>query len=194
MASGNRRNPDSILSQVKWPRAFAAEIAGKNGPTECREIIELSWIIERYLFQLCFAGPVQVRHRFRTEQGQHYITGCSEESSEDAIKKEMPSPNLKAATEINAYLEPIYVLIHNADAAMSRKGGETGPIKLTADKLESVLGPDGKPDSSGRRFLRERRYKPGVYLADCNEANKDVAAHGSDPVITEEIIGEKFTF
>ncbi|KAJ7142314.1 hypothetical protein C8R44DRAFT_865665 [Mycena epipterygia] len=43
--------------------------------------------------------------------------------------------------------------------------------------------------------------KPGAYLSDCNEANKDVAAHSSDPVnaaklwtVTEEIIGEKFAF
>ncbi|KAJ7478194.1 hypothetical protein FB451DRAFT_1556963 [Mycena latifolia] len=43
--------------------------------------------------------------------------------------------------------------------------------------------------------------KPGAYLVDCVETNKDLAPHSSDPAnaerlwaVTEEIIGEKFTF
>ncbi|KAJ7859001.1 NAD-P-binding protein [Mycena leptocephala] len=66
--------------------------------------------------------------------------------AEDTIRKEMPSANLrplildlsslaavrKAAAEVNAYLEPLHALIHNAAAT-------TGSFKLTADNLESQM-------------------------------------------------------
>ncbi|KAF7348072.1 Short-chain dehydrogenase/reductase family protein [Mycena sanguinolenta] len=66
--------------------------------------------------------------------------------SEEAIKKEVPSANIrrlildlsslaavrKAAAEVNAYPEPLHVLIHNAAA-----GG--GAFKLTVDGFESQI-------------------------------------------------------
>ncbi|KAJ6552052.1 hypothetical protein DFH09DRAFT_1167782 [Mycena vulgaris] len=77
------------------------------------------------------------------------ITGYNLERlklSEEAIKKDVPSANIrplvldlsslaavrKAAAEVNAYSEPIHVLIHNAAA-----GG--GPFKLTVDSFESQM-------------------------------------------------------
>ncbi|KAK7050679.1 short-chain dehydrogenase/reductase family protein [Favolaschia claudopus] len=77
------------------------------------------------------------------------ITGYNAERlklSEDALKQDVPSANIrclildlsslvavrKAAAEVNAYSEPIHVLIHNAAAAI-------GPFKLTVDKLETQL-------------------------------------------------------
>jgi len=69
--------------------------------------------------------------------------------SEDAIKKETPGANVrkltldlsslaatrKAAAEVNAYKEPIHVLINNAAAAI-------GPYKLTVDGYESQFATD----------------------------------------------------
>ncbi|KAJ6517386.1 hypothetical protein C8R47DRAFT_1063073 [Mycena vitilis] len=80
------------------------------------------------------------------------ITGYNLERlklSEDAIKQEVPSANIrrlaldlsslsavrKAAAEINAYSEPIHVLIHNAAAAIAA-------FKLTVDNLESQIATD----------------------------------------------------
>ncbi|KAJ6487646.1 hypothetical protein C8R45DRAFT_253807 [Mycena sanguinolenta] len=80
------------------------------------------------------------------------ITGYNDERlklSEDGIKKDIPSANIrrltldlsslagvrKAAAEVNAYSEPIHVLIHNAAAAV-------GPFKLTVDGLESQIATD----------------------------------------------------
>ncbi|KAJ6584463.1 hypothetical protein B0H19DRAFT_1105147 [Mycena capillaripes] len=69
--------------------------------------------------------------------------------AEDAIKKEFPSANIrplildlsslaavrKAATEVNAYPEPLHIIIHNAAAAISA-------FKLTVDNLESQVATD----------------------------------------------------
>ncbi|KAJ7087072.1 hypothetical protein C8R44DRAFT_893240 [Mycena epipterygia] len=66
--------------------------------------------------------------------------------AEDALKKDVPSTNIrplvldlsslaavrKAAAEVNAYPEPIHVLIHNACAPI-------GSFKLTVDALESQM-------------------------------------------------------
>ncbi|KAJ7231861.1 NAD-P-binding protein [Mycena haematopus] len=77
------------------------------------------------------------------------ITGYNVERlqlSEDAIKKEVPGANIrqlvldlsslaavrKAAAEVNAYSEPLHVLIHNAAAA-------GGHFKLTVDGFESQM-------------------------------------------------------
>ncbi|KAJ7314248.1 NAD-P-binding protein [Mycena albidolilacea] len=77
------------------------------------------------------------------------VTGYNSERlrlTEEAIKKEVPGANVrplvldltslaavrKAAAEVNAYAEPLHVLIHNAAA-----GG--GPFKLTADGIETQL-------------------------------------------------------
>ncbi|KAJ6630141.1 hypothetical protein B0H10DRAFT_1867562 [Mycena sp. CBHHK59/15] len=80
------------------------------------------------------------------------ITGYNLERlklSEDAIKKDVPSANIrrlaldlsslaairKAAAEVNAYPEPLHVLIHNAAATI-------GPLKVTVDNLESQMVTD----------------------------------------------------
>ncbi|KAJ7058548.1 hypothetical protein C8F01DRAFT_1148523, partial [Mycena amicta] len=80
------------------------------------------------------------------------ITGYNDERlklSEETIKKETPTANVrrltldlsslsairKSAAEVNAYSEPIHVLIQNAAAAM-------GPFKLTVDGLESQIATD----------------------------------------------------
>ncbi|KAJ7183600.1 hypothetical protein C8R46DRAFT_517176 [Mycena filopes] len=80
------------------------------------------------------------------------ITGYNDQRlklSEEAIKKEVPSANVrrltldlsslagvrKAAAEVNTYSEPIHVLIHNAAAAI-------GPLKVTVDGLESQMATD----------------------------------------------------
>jgi len=78
------------------------------------------------------------------------ITGYNAERlklSEEALKKEVPSANIrrltldlssieavrKAATEVNAYPEPIHVLINNAAAAI------VPTFKLTVDRLENQI-------------------------------------------------------
>ncbi|KAJ7681869.1 hypothetical protein DFH06DRAFT_1289577 [Mycena polygramma] len=80
------------------------------------------------------------------------ITGYNLERlklTEDAIKKELPTANIRplkldltsfaairmAAAEVNAYSEPVHVLIHNAAAAI-------GPFKLTVDNLETQAQTD----------------------------------------------------
>ncbi|KAJ6540327.1 hypothetical protein B0H19DRAFT_1175470 [Mycena capillaripes] len=80
------------------------------------------------------------------------ITGYNDgrlKLSENTIKKDIPTANVrrltldlsslagvrKAAAEVNAYSEPIHVLIHNAAAAI-------GPFKLTVDGLESQMATD----------------------------------------------------
>ncbi|KAJ7832058.1 short-chain dehydrogenase [Mycena olivaceomarginata] len=80
------------------------------------------------------------------------ITGYNDERlklSEAAIKKDVPGAHIRrltldlssltgvrnAAAEVNAYSEPIHVLIHNAAAAI-------GPFKLTVDGLESQIATD----------------------------------------------------
>ncbi|KAJ7119813.1 NAD-P-binding protein [Mycena epipterygia] len=79
-----------------------------------------------------------------------------------------------------------------------------------------ILGPDGLPNTEKYAWKTisqgaattvtaafDTRFndKPGTYLTDCSDANGDVAPHSSDPVnaeklwtLTEEIIGESFTF
>ncbi|KAJ6453109.1 NAD-P-binding protein [Mycena sanguinolenta] len=79
------------------------------------------------------------------------ITGYNSERlqlSEDAIKKDVPSANIrqlvldltsltsvrKAAAEVNAYAEPLHVLIHNAAAT-----GDADGLKLTVDGFERQI-------------------------------------------------------
>ncbi|KAJ6549038.1 hypothetical protein DFH09DRAFT_1281513 [Mycena vulgaris] len=80
------------------------------------------------------------------------ITGYNSERlrlSEKAIKKEVPAANIRrltldlsslaavrtAAAEVNAYPEPLHVLIHNAAAS-------GGPFRLTEDNLELHMATD----------------------------------------------------
>ncbi|KAF8215215.1 hypothetical protein K438DRAFT_1926770 [Mycena galopus ATCC 62051] len=79
------------------------------------------------------------------------ITGYNPERlqlSEEAIKKELPGANIrrlildlsslaavrKAAAEVNAYPEPLHVLVHNAAAS--------GLLKFTADGFENYIATD----------------------------------------------------
>ncbi|KAJ7465024.1 hypothetical protein FB451DRAFT_1369964 [Mycena latifolia] len=83
-------------------------------------------------------------------------------------------------------------------------------------KALGILGPDGLPNTEklewktmaqgaattvAAAFDTRIEDKPGAYLYDCVEASVKIAPHSSDPVtaeklwtITEEIIGEPFTF
>ncbi|KAF7369491.1 Short-chain dehydrogenase/reductase family protein [Mycena venus] len=80
------------------------------------------------------------------------ITGHNSERlklTEETIKKDVPGANIrplvldlsslaavrKAATEVNAYAEPLHVLIHNAAAGV-------GPFALTVDNLEKQMATD----------------------------------------------------
>ncbi|KAJ6568790.1 hypothetical protein B0H19DRAFT_1256504 [Mycena capillaripes] len=88
---------------------------------------------------------------------------------------------------------------------------------IAAMQALGILGPDGKPSTDkfaqwktipqgaattvAAAFDTRLDDKPGAYLSDSTEANKDLAAHSSDPIlaaklwsVTEEIVGERFTF
>ncbi|KAJ6549040.1 hypothetical protein DFH09DRAFT_1503189 [Mycena vulgaris] len=61
--------------------------------------------------------------------------------------------------------------------------------------------PEGAATTVAAAFDPRLNDKPGAYLSDSTEANKDLAPHSSDPAnaaklwsVTEEIIGELFTF
>ncbi|KAJ7664236.1 hypothetical protein B0H17DRAFT_952126 [Mycena rosella] len=117
--------------------AFADEIQGKN-------VLITGTSINGIDFE---AARVIAKHANLV-----IITGYNLESlklSEDAIKKEVPTANIrrltldlsslsavrKAAAEVNAYPEPLHVLIHNAAAPF-------GLFKLTADNLETQMATD----------------------------------------------------
>ncbi|KAJ7465022.1 hypothetical protein FB451DRAFT_1369962 [Mycena latifolia] len=78
-----------------------------------------------------------------------------------------------------------------------------------------IFGPDGMPNPDkewktlaqgaattvAAAFDTRIADKPGAYLVDCVEANAQIAPHNADPAnaeklwtLTEEIVGEKFTF
>ncbi|KAJ7053895.1 NAD-P-binding protein [Mycena amicta] len=86
------------------------------------------------------------------DAGLVIITGRTSEKlkqTQDAIKAEYPHANIrplvldlasqasvrKAAAEVNAYSEPLHILIHNAAVTI-------GPFVLTEDKLESQFASD----------------------------------------------------
>ncbi|KAJ6470747.1 hypothetical protein C8R47DRAFT_1148156 [Mycena vitilis] len=117
--------------------AFADEIKGKNvliTGTSLNGIgFETARVIAKYANLVVITGYNLERLKL----------------TEDAIKKELPSANIRplkldlssfaairaAAAEVNAYPEPIHVLIHNAAAAI-------GPFKLTVDNLEAQAQTD----------------------------------------------------
>ncbi|KAJ6453108.1 NAD-P-binding protein [Mycena sanguinolenta] len=114
--------------------AFSQQIEGKNVLITGTSIdgigFETARVIAKYANLVIITG-------YNTERLQ---------LSEDAIKKDVPSANIrqlvldlsslaavrKAAAEVNAYSEPLHVLIHNAAA-----GG--GNFKLTTDGFESQM-------------------------------------------------------
>ncbi|KAJ7487931.1 hypothetical protein FB451DRAFT_1553511 [Mycena latifolia] len=117
--------------------AFAGEIQGKNvlitGTSMNGIGFEAARVVAKYANLVIITGYNSERLKL----------------SEDAIKKELPSANIrrlaldlssladvrKAAAEVNAYPEPIHVLIHNAAAVI-------GPFKLTVDNFESQMATD----------------------------------------------------
>ncbi|KAF7365712.1 Short-chain dehydrogenase/reductase family protein [Mycena venus] len=135
--------------------AFCNEIQGKNVLITGTSLNSLGFETARAIAR--FANLV-------------IITGYNAERlrlSEAAIKLELPTANIrcldldlsslaavrKAAEEVNAYPEPIHVLIHNAAATI-------GPFKLTVDNLESQIA----TDSIGP-FLFTKLILPKIYAA-----------------------------
>ncbi|KAJ6453731.1 hypothetical protein C8R45DRAFT_1112289 [Mycena sanguinolenta] len=97
--------------------------------------------------------------------------------SEEAIKHDVPAANIrplvldlsslssvrKAAAEVNAYPEPLHVLINNAAAAV-------GPLKLTVDSLENQLatghiGP----------FLLTKLLAPKLFASSASSGSRAIA-------------------
>ncbi|KAJ7446954.1 hypothetical protein FB451DRAFT_1290907, partial [Mycena latifolia] len=117
--------------------AFADEIKGKNvlvtGTSMNGIGFETARAIARHANLVIMTGHNQERLK----------------RARDAITAELPSANIcplivdlsslaavrTAAAEVNAYPEPLHVVIHNAAAAV-------GPFKLTADNLESQVATD----------------------------------------------------
>ncbi|KAJ7752598.1 hypothetical protein B0H16DRAFT_1545882 [Mycena metata] len=116
---------------------FAREIAGKNvlitGTSLGGIGLEAVRVIAKYASLVVITGYNAERLKL----------------SEEAIKKESPTAQIrrllldlsslaavrKAAAEVNAYPEPLHVLINNAAAGQ-------GPFKLTVDKLEHQMATD----------------------------------------------------
>ncbi|KAF7364698.1 Short-chain dehydrogenase/reductase family protein [Mycena venus] len=114
--------------------AFAEQIRGKNVLITGTSIngigFETAHVLAKYANLVIITGYNSERLRL----------------SEEAIKKEVPTANIrqlvldlsslaavrKAAAEVNAYPEPLHVLIHNAAAS-------GGKFKLTVDGLESQM-------------------------------------------------------
>ncbi|KAJ7142337.1 hypothetical protein C8R44DRAFT_865690 [Mycena epipterygia] len=109
--------------------------------------------------------------------------------------------------KINAYsLHPGGIdtnVFHKAEAipALQAFGvvDADGKINTAAGEWKTI--PQGAATTLAAAFDPRLNDKPGAYLSDSTEANKDIAPHSSDPAnaeklwtITEEIIGEKFTF
>ncbi|KAJ6554929.1 hypothetical protein DFH09DRAFT_1493830 [Mycena vulgaris] len=117
--------------------AFAHEIKGKNVLLTCTSMngigFETARAIAKHANLLIITGHNAERLKL----------------AEEAIKQEIPSANLrplildlsslaavrKAAAGVNAYPEPLHVLIHSAAATI-------GAFKLTVDNLESQMATD----------------------------------------------------
>ncbi|KAJ7478184.1 NAD-P-binding protein [Mycena latifolia] len=109
--------------------------------------------------------------------------------------------------KINAYsLHPGVILtnINQNPAAISEMqaiGVLDADGKPSTEKYEWKTIPQGAATTIAAAFDTRLHDKPGAYLSDCIEANQDRAPHTTDPdsaaklwTVTEEIIGEKFTF
>ncbi|KAJ7184872.1 hypothetical protein C8R46DRAFT_1343860 [Mycena filopes] len=73
--------------------------------------------------------------------------------------------------------------------------------KPNTDKYEWKDIPQGAASTVAAAFDTRFNDVPGAYISDCTDASKEIAPHSCDPhnaerlwSITEEIIGEKFTF
>ncbi|KAJ7712034.1 hypothetical protein B0H16DRAFT_584065 [Mycena metata] len=128
------------------------------------------------------------------------ITGYNAERlklSEETIKKDVPSANLrtltldlssldavrKAAAEVNAYPEPLHVVIHNAAASISK-------FKLTVDGLESQMA-----TSHIGPFLLTKLIAPKILAAGTASYTPRVvfvssSAHRMGPAIDLDAVGK----
>ncbi|KAF7348063.1 Short-chain dehydrogenase/reductase family protein [Mycena sanguinolenta] len=120
---------------------FAEQIRGKNVLVTGTSIngigFEAARVIAKYANLVVITG-------YNSERQAYAL--CLLQLSEDAIKKDVPSANIrqlvldltslasvrKAAAEVNAYTEPLHVLVHNA-------ASPGGPLKLTVDGLERQI-------------------------------------------------------
>ncbi|KAJ7496193.1 hypothetical protein B0H11DRAFT_856823 [Mycena galericulata] len=112
----------------------------------------------------------------------------------------------RAKGRINAYsLHPgvIYTNIHrNVETLADLKAaGVLNADGTPSPALPWKTIPEGAAVILAAAFDPRLDATPGTYIVDCVESNKDVAPHSSDPVkaeqlwrVTEEIVGEKFTF
>ncbi|KAJ7480751.1 NAD-P-binding protein [Mycena latifolia] len=131
----SQNNFTSHTTAEELADAFAREIEGKNVLITGTSIDGIGFETARVLAK--YANLV-------------IITGYNTERlklSEDAIKKAVPSANVRklildlsslaavrvAAAEVNAYPEPIHVLINNAAAAIAK-------FKVTVDNFENQMG------------------------------------------------------
>ncbi|KAJ7491435.1 hypothetical protein B0H11DRAFT_2399945 [Mycena galericulata] len=129
---------------------FADQIRGKNGTSMNGIGFEAARVIAKYASLLIITGYNSERWRpveLLKVIAEHSVGRLK--LSEEAIKKELPSANIrlltldlaslagvrKAAAEVYIYEEPIHVLIHNAAAA-------AGPYKLSADGFELHMATD----------------------------------------------------
>ncbi|KAJ7478046.1 hypothetical protein B0H11DRAFT_2281216 [Mycena galericulata] len=121
--------------------------------------------------------------------------------SEDAIKKEFSDANIrrltldlgslagvrKAAVEVNAYEEPLHVLILNAAAAI-------GPFKLTPDGIESQIATDHIGPFLLTKLLTPKMlastsetYSPRVVDAGCRDIRKYFQAKSANILTALEL-------
>ncbi|KAJ7119781.1 NAD-P-binding protein [Mycena epipterygia] len=109
--------------------------------------------------------------------------------------------------KINAYsLHPgaVYTNIVQKEESIEwyQSVGILGPDRLpNPERFAWKTIPQGAATTVTAAFDTRFNDKPGTYLSDSSDANADVAPHCSDPVnaeklwtLTEEIIGESFTF
>ncbi|KAJ6549037.1 hypothetical protein DFH09DRAFT_1169597 [Mycena vulgaris] len=109
--------------------------------------------------------------------------------------------------KINAYsLHPgaIFTNMHQKEEiipTMQALGVLDADGKANTVDYEWKTLPQGAATTVAAAFDPRLNDKPGAYLSDSTEANKDLAPHSSDPAnaaklwsVTEEIIGEQFTF
>ncbi|KAJ7142309.1 hypothetical protein C8R44DRAFT_923836 [Mycena epipterygia] len=109
-------------------------------------------------------------------------------------------PDSANYTDTDAYSQAKSANVLTAIEISKRSKGRINGYSLHPGVEWKTL-PQGAATTVTAAFDTRLNDKPGAYLFDCNEATKDIAPHSSDPVnaaklwtITEEIIGEKFTF
>nr|GAT52577.1 predicted protein [Mycena chlorophos] len=193
--------------------ALQSEIAGKNVLVTGTSINGIGFDTARSIAK--YAGLV-------------VITGYNAERlglSAAAILKAVPTANIrtlvldlsslgsvrKAAAEINAYSEPLHVIIHNAadtsavyaitadDIERQMAVAQVGPFLLTKLLLPKLLAsgtPTWQPrivmvaseaQGMGPGIDFTQLHKSGAYLDDCNEANDKLIAPAADTANADKL-------